>query len=212
MSAKTPRAVSAKVEVPAIYADAIRLASQGHLAQLKALPAGAVASARDPFGGASALSGAAKNGDLLTVQFLLSDEVKLDATVAGAGGVTPLMLAAVGAFEFVVAELLKAPGVAESVAAADETGNTALHYASKSGSVAVLKLLIDAGGASLVRAKNRVGRSAIFVAAMHGHGVLVAALLAAGGGAVDADLNGVSAQQAALAAGFPKIAAMLPAS
>ena len=103
----SPRPASGKAEVPQVYSDAIRCAAQGRVDKLRLLGGDVVQAARDA-GGATALCWAAKNGELSTIRYLL-DEVKVDAMAAGVGGQNALMIAAVGAYEFTVEEILRAP-------------------------------------------------------------------------------------------------------
>lgn len=194
-------------EVPKAYSDPARLAAHGgvQLQQLKQLPAETTKS--NDAVGMHPLCWASRTGCLATVKYLVQEAGNSEInTIAGWGGVTPLMFASAGAHEAVVTELLS---LKADVFAVDDGGNTALFYATKGGSVALLGSLIEAGGEKLVAHKNALGRTALFVAVSHGQQAVVAALLKAGASVFDVDARGNNSVHLAAAAGFGKIVEQL---
>jgi len=171
-----------QAELPKAYSSVPQLAATAQLRELRLIPRATVAAARDECG-MTALCHASRSGALDVVKYLL-DEVQVDASIPGWGGVTALMFAAAGAHESTAQHLLsvvlasKSPG--QLLAAQDDAGNTAVHYACKGGSLSVLQLLLGAeegGSGEKIAAVNTQGRSALHVAINHGHMTLVAFLI-----------------------------------
>jgi ankyrin repeat protein len=156
------------------------------------------------FSGMSPLAHAARNGELDTVKYLVTD-VKADVNFRnGEKQLTALMYAAAAIADSVVVDLIKLNADTDL---ADASGNTALHYACVGGSLgSVLPILMDrqsAGGgqvssrpnssttyrASIAKMANRAGQTALHTCCTHGHIGIVSVLLKAG-----ADVNAPDAK------------------
>lgn len=127
-----------------------------------------------------AIISAAESADMDRLQILL--DVKPSLVNAWADGYTPLMKAAEKGHVDVLALLLQSLPVS-AVNRRDNTGWTALHYASASGRTAIVSLLLEAGAKGSVR--DSTGQTSLMYAARAGHVDIVETLLEEGDQDVD---------------------------
>jgi ankyrin repeat protein len=156
-----------------------------------------------------ALRAAARRGDVVAVQRLLTAPY-LDVNHADNRGDTALILAAQNGHEAVVAQLLAAPEI--NVNHADKSGNTALMWAARWGHAAVVARLLAAPGINVNHA-NEYGQTALSLAARNGHAAVVEQLLAVDRIDVNhADEYGETALSLAACNGHAEVEAMLRAA
>lgn len=222
MASRAKSAAVAPAEEPKTFTSPSKMAAAGNIPRLQGL----AADATDALGG-NPLGHAAREGRVEVVTYLVKER-GVDINVKMWGSQTALMLAAVHNHDGVVAALVS---LGADVMAVDGAGNTAAHYAAKSGQLACLLPLIEApsadGAASarpasamreapkayrmeVVTARNAIGRTPLHVACTHGQQPAVATLLAASPElASTGDANGWTPLHVAASCGFAKICQML---
>jgi ankyrin repeat protein len=122
---------------------------------------------------------AAQNGELSTVQDLLSYGANVNA--ADNNGWTPLMCAAENGHLMAIQALLSAPGI--DIDAKSPDGDAALILAAQNGNDEAVKALINKG--ANVNAANNNGWTPLMSAAQHGHLTTIQILLSAKGIDID---------------------------
>lgn len=135
--------------------------------------------------GWTALHFACKSGCIEAVKAFSEED---DLNVQTKSGLTPLMVACLYNQEEVVSYLLTIIGVDNSIASSE--GWTAFHYACLSGSLDVVRLLLESGCLKILRIPTKSGQTPLMIACAYNHPEIAGIFLELGAEKHCADSNG----------------------